>query len=274
VKRRGDEATAGAGANKTLPLDLERTGYSYVERHNTTLIHLLERHLLSSMPRARILDIGCGAGANGRAVRAKYPGAHLTGIEPDKGAARLAREIYDEVYEGELAGWLASAADKAPYDGVVLSDVLEHIVDPIAFLRSLAASPALQHAVWVISVPNYGVWYNRINTVLGRFEYAWSGLYDRTHLRFFTRRSIRSALEYAGFRLVDEGCSPSLVQSMAPVLRKFFEKDVQKGDHLALGESKAYKLYSRAVEPAEAAVCSRWPELLGFQIVTVARVRG
>jgi trans-aconitate methyltransferase len=256
---------------RPIPLDLERTGYSYVERHNTTLVSLLDKHVLRYRPRARVLDVGCGAGANGRAIRAKAPSVELHGIEPDEGAANLARDAYDAVFHGDVNAWLKGAGDP-PFDAVVLSDVLEHIVDPIAFLRSLAKAPSLSRATWVISVPNYGVWYNRMNALLGRFEYAWSGLYDRTHVRFFTRASIRRALAYAGLRLVDESCTPSLVQSLAPVLRKFFERDVAKGEHLTLTASPAYRIYTRAVEPTEAALCRAWPELLGFQIVTVARL--
>jgi 2-polyprenyl-3-methyl-5-hydroxy-6-metoxy-1,4-benzoquinol methylase len=260
-------------SSRPLPLDLSRTGYSYVERHNATLLALLERHVLGSRPRGRILDVGCGAGANGRAIRARHPDAFLAGVEPDRGAARLASETYDEVCADKVEVWLERESAAAPFDAVVLSDVLEHIVDPISFMRSLASASSLRDATWIVSVPNYGVWYNRLNALFGRFEYAWSGLYDRTHVRFFTRRSIRRLLEYSGFRVVDEGCTPSFVQSLAPVLRRFFEKDVERGEHLTLTASPAYRVYSGAVEPAETAICGLWPELLGFQIVSVAKLR-
>jgi hypothetical protein len=131
----------------------------------------------------------------------------------------------------------------------------------------------LANARFVVSVPNYAVWYNRVRTLTGRFDYAWSGLYDRTHLRFFTRRSISDVLGYCGFRLLADGCTPSIVQSAAPVLRKLFEKDVQAGDHLSLNESGAFRAYRRFVEPVETGLCRLWPELLGFQIVCVAEVK-
>ena len=60
------------------------------------------------------------------------------------------------------------------------------------------------------------------------------------------------------------------MQSAAPLLRKLFEKDVAAGDHLSLTESPAFRAYRRFVEPAEAALCGVWPELLGFQLVCVA----
>jgi SAM-dependent methyltransferase len=257
---------------KTFPLDLEKTAYSYVERPNTVLVKLLEKHVLSKNPRARILDIGCGAGANAAVIKKAHPETHYLGIEPNARAAEMVREVVDEVFHGMLEDWLATNPQE-PYDAVILSDVVEHVVDPVGFMRKLAEHPATRGATFVISVPNYAVWYNRVATVFGRFRYAWSGLYDRTHLRFYTRRSIQEILEYCGLRVVDDQCTPSLVQSAAPVLRSFFEKDVAKGEHLALAESDAFRVYRTWVEPMEQLVCRTWPELLGFQIVTVARCR-
>jgi SAM-dependent methyltransferase len=255
-----------------FPLDLDRTTYAYIERHNSVLIDLLETHVLSRDDNAQILDIGCGAGANARAIRKKHPSARIFGIEPNARAAELAREVMDEVFCGTCDAWLATEPTLEA-NAIVLSDVLEHIVDPVKFLQSLAAYPGAKNAAWVISVPNYAVWYNRALTLAGRFRYTWSGLYDRTHLRFFTRESVRELFEYVGLEVIEDRCTPSLVQSMAPALRKLFDKDVAQGNHLSLPESRAYRTYERFVEPIERRVCQAWPELLGFQIVSAVRVR-
>lgn len=252
-----------------IPLDLGATEYSYVERPNSVLLDLLGRFVVDGHESPRVLDVGCGAGANARELRARCPSARIVGIEPNARAAELARSACDEVFEGTAEEWLAAHPEQR-FDGVVLSDVLEHVADPVAFLRNLGQAPALEGARWVISVPNYGVWYNRVRTLAGRFDYSWSGLYDRTHLRFYTRRSVHGLLEYCGFRVLEDRPTPSLVQSAAPVLRKLFERDVAAGDHLSLSESGAFRFYRRFVEPVEAGVCRTWPELLGFQIVSVA----
>lgn len=253
----------------SYPLDLGATGYAYIERPNRVIVALLEEHVLRRNPRARILDVGCGCGANAREVRRFAPEAVLSGIEPNGHAAELAREACHEVFQGTLDAWLPQAGD-APYDAVVLSDVLEHIADPITFLKSLLSAESVKNATFVVSVPNYGVWYNRLRTLTGRFDYAWSGLYDRTHLRFYTRDSIRELLAYVGLVVKDDRCTPSLVQSTASILRRFFDDDVARGNHLALSENRGYQLYAKAVEPIETSVCQLWPELLGFQIVSVA----
>ncbi|HEX6277587.1 MAG TPA: class I SAM-dependent methyltransferase [Polyangiaceae bacterium] len=258
------------GGRKPYPLDFEARRYSYVERSNRALLELFREHVLSERPAPAVLDIGCGAGANARAIRELAPEATIVGIEPSAEGARLARAVADEVFEGTLERWLDAGQDRR-FDAVLLSDVIEHIADPLALLRRLNEHPGTRVAAWIISVPNYAVWYNRLRTLAGSFSYSWSGLYDRTHLRFFTRRSVRELLERAGRSVTDESSTPSLVQSAAPLLRLPFESKVDSGEHLALGESEAFRAYERWVEPVEARVCSLWPELLAFQIVCLCR---
>ena len=257
---------------KARPLDMARSAYSYVERANPAIQSLYAKHIASRRESPRVLDIGCGCGANDREFKRQTPHAHIAGVEPNSRAAELARVTCDEVFEGMLEDWLKKD-EREPYDLVVLSDVLEHIADPIGFLRALSTAPSVRDAQWIISVPNYGVWYNRLRTLLGIQGYSWSGIWDRTHLRFFTRSSIRELLTYCGFDLIDQASTPSLVQSAAPIIRMAFERNVSEGDHLALADSKAYAVYQKAVEPVESLVCGTWPELLALQIVHVARLR-
>lgn len=253
------------------PLDLQRVTYSYLERPNRSVLASLDRHVLRAKPDAAILDVGCGCGANARVVRARWPEARIIGVEPNEEAAADAREVCDRVFHGTLEEWIASGDDVPIVDAVVLSDVLEHVADPVQWLRTTAALPRLANATWIISVPNFGVWYNRLRTLAGRFDYAWSGLYDRTHLRFYTRKSIRRLLAYCGFEILSMRGTASIVQSAAPLLRKRFAGELKAGDHLALTGSPAFRYYQRIVEPAEEAICNLWPSLLAFQLVIAAR---
>jgi SAM-dependent methyltransferase len=258
-------------STKAFPLDLAETSYSYIERPNPAIQSLLAKHTMATRSDARVLDVGCGCGANAQAIHERNREAWVLGIEPNARAAELARGLCDEVFHGTLDDWRRAGRTDAAFDAVILSDVLEHVSDPIAFLRDMLTTDALRDALWIVSVPNYAVWYNRISTLLGRQHYAWSGLWDRTHLRFYTRRSVREVLEYCGLGIVDQACTPSLVQSAAPLLRKVFDRDVERGDHLALASSPMYSVYRNVVEPVESSVCGLWPELLGFQVVHAAR---
>jgi SAM-dependent methyltransferase len=173
------------------PLDYRAGDYAYIERPNSVLVELFARHVARRVAAPRVLDVGAGAGANARALRALAPELHLTAIEPNPRAASLLREACDVVYEGELGSFIEQQREGV-FDAVVLSDVVEHVVNPVEFLSALVAHPGLRDAVFLVSVPNYAVWYNRLLTLAGRFEYAESGLFDRTHLRFFTRASSRA----------------------------------------------------------------------------------
>jgi SAM-dependent methyltransferase len=271
--RASEGAGVGKRKGKSFPLDLAQSAYSYIERPNPAIVSLLTKYVLAQRSNANVLDVGCGCGANARALRERSPGVRVFGVEPNARAVELARDACHDVFQGTVDEWAEQPAASQPFDALVLSDVLEHVADPIAFVRGLAKTPALENALWIVSVPNYAVWYNRLFTLLGHQSYSWSGLWDRTHLRFYTRHAVRELLEYCGLTIVDSACTPSLVQSAAPVLRKAFDRDVAQGNHLALTETGAYRLYRTVIEPLESRVCELWPELLGFQVVHAARLK-
>lgn len=257
---------------KRYPLDLRARSYAYLERPNPAILSLFRRHV-SHLDTPRVLDIGCGCGVNAHEILRLTPAAEITGIEPDPAAAEEASKICRHVFRGDLQAWLDQASERE-FDLVMMSDVLEHVADPVEVLSSLVGTLSSDTTLWIVSVPNFGVWYNRLRTLVGRFDYTWSGLYDRTHLRFFTRRSLRRLLSYCGLEVLEDRCSPSLVQSLAPLLRTRFEDDVSRGKHLALFESRSFQFYRRLIEPVETAICGIWPGLLGFQIVVIARRKG
>jgi 2-polyprenyl-3-methyl-5-hydroxy-6-metoxy-1,4-benzoquinol methylase len=88
-----------------------------------------------------------------------------------------------------------------PFDTVLLYDSLEHMPDPAQLLRSLAAVAA-PGARLHVSVPNARHWSLLRDLALrGTFGYEDSGHRDSTHLRWFTRRDLRTALEDAGWRV-------------------------------------------------------------------------
>jgi hypothetical protein len=69
----------------------------------------------------------------------------------------------------------------------------------------------------VLSVPNVAHWTGRRALLRGRFAYAEHGLFDRTHLRFFTRASARALAEGAGLRIVAERFAPAPLPLQARV---------------------------------------------------------
>lgn len=86
---------------------------------------------------SRVLDIGCGYGAVARSIATRVPGSVVVGVEMDPGRLAQARA---GVVPPNLSFVEADATKKlpdGPWDTVVLSNVLEHIEDRVAFLASI-----------------------------------------------------------------------------------------------------------------------------------------
>jgi 2-polyprenyl-3-methyl-5-hydroxy-6-metoxy-1,4-benzoquinol methylase len=139
----------------------------------------------------RCLDVGCGAGALGAALRERGA-THVAGIELDHTAAQRARDRLDVLVEGSV---LEADVPFGPgeFDLIVFADVLEHLPDPDAALARCLPLLA-PGGVVVVSVPNMRFWLVLGRLVVDRWEYADHGVRDRTHLRVFTRRSLLDLL--------------------------------------------------------------------------------
>jgi predicted TPR repeat methyltransferase len=145
----------------------------------------------------RLLDVGCGAGGVGRALRDRVD--FLAGVELDPEAAAAAGEVYDEVLTGRAEDLLADLS--GPFDTILAYDLLEHLADPAELLRRLCRI-ASDHALLHVSVPNARHWsLVRDLVVRGTFGYAEWGHRDRTHLRWFTRADLVELLESTGWRV-------------------------------------------------------------------------
>lgn len=146
----------------------------------------------------RILDLGCASGALGAALKARQPCA-VVGVEADAAYAADARARLDEVIVADLA-----ALDPAPlgrFDCLIAADVLEHLVDPWAVLARCAT--ALEPgARCVISLPNARHWEVLWEIgVRGRFPRRPAGIFDATHLRWFTLGDVWGLCSAAGLEV-------------------------------------------------------------------------
>lgn len=147
-------------------------------------------------PARRVLEIGC---ANGEFL-AQIPAEERWGVEPNAAAAAKARERGARVFEG-LYDEVSRNIPDAYFDVVICNDVIEHMPDHDAFLNAIKSKLA-PGGVLVGSVPNI-----RALTVLGKllilkdFGYTNDGVLDRTHLRFFTRKSLSRSLAANGYAI-------------------------------------------------------------------------
>jgi 2-polyprenyl-3-methyl-5-hydroxy-6-metoxy-1,4-benzoquinol methylase len=148
----------------------------------------------------RILDVGCGEGGFGAQVKRKL-GATVWGIELMPSIADRARERLDRVIAGDILDQLEQLPD-GYFDCITFNDVLEHLIDPYRVLRAvkLKLSPS---GVVVASIPNIRFLRNLFNLVVrGDWRYEDAGILDKTHVRFFTKKSIKSMFESLGYRII------------------------------------------------------------------------
>lgn len=143
----------------------------------------------------RVLDVGCGAGQLGQALKERDT-KEVVGIELNQEAAHIAAAVLDRVICAPVES-VALEELGPPYDCIIFGDILEHLVDPWATLHRFTTLLTPEGRV-VASLPNVAHWSVVAGLLRGRWEYRDRGLLDCTHLRFFTRRSIAALFAQAG----------------------------------------------------------------------------
>lgn len=159
---------------------------------------------LVSTPARRVLDIGCGAAIFSSTVKQKF-GAEVWGVEMSAEAAQEAANRIDKVLTGTFEQVAAEVPD-AYFDCIFFNDVLEHMTAPEAALQAIRSKLAPGGKVYA-SIPNFLFAENIIKLFKTKdWVYTDSGILDRTHFRFFTRKSILRFFAENNFQV--EVCQP------------------------------------------------------------------
>jgi 2-polyprenyl-3-methyl-5-hydroxy-6-metoxy-1,4-benzoquinol methylase len=156
----------------------------------------------------RVLELGCHAGHFSQALVEQ--GAAVVGVDADRDAIDLARARGIDARLMDLEKPSAIMEAGREFDVVLMANVLEHLRAPEAVLRD-AVSVLRPSGRILISVPNVAHFAIRRMLLRGRFDYAETGIMDRTHLRFFTRASLRQLLLDTGWEITAEYASPGLL---------------------------------------------------------------
>lgn len=149
----------------------------------------------------RILELGCSTGALGAALKQRQP-ALVVGVEIDAEYASVARSRLDRIVVSDIGTFLRQRApEEAPFDCLIAADVLEHLVDPWQALER-AVALLESGATVVVSLPNVAEWRGLWRLVKsGRWPRDDQGVFDRTHLRWFTLNDAVDLLRGAGLHI-------------------------------------------------------------------------
>lgn len=159
----------------------------------------------------RLLDVGAADGLLSRLFTAQ--GWRVTAIERDPERAALGRAHCERMLVADLDREVPALDGR--FDLIVYGDVLEHLIDPLRVLRALDERLAADGRI-ILSMPNVAHLWIRLSLLLGRFDYADRGILDRTHVRFFTERSLRQLLAAAGLDVVHIEPTPVPLSLVVP----------------------------------------------------------
>jgi 2-polyprenyl-3-methyl-5-hydroxy-6-metoxy-1,4-benzoquinol methylase len=166
---------------------------------NEQYYKLDRREMLQYLPGQinTLLDVGCSEGNFGKLVKDTYH-CEVWGIEPVYGPFKVAEKKLDKVFN------IFFSDDFKPekrFDVITFNDVLEHIPDPWAALKHCKNLLSESGSV-VASIPNILYFHDFANMLLTRnWKYEDAGIFDRTHLRFFTKKSIYTLFTESGFAI-------------------------------------------------------------------------
>jgi 2-polyprenyl-3-methyl-5-hydroxy-6-metoxy-1,4-benzoquinol methylase len=199
-----------------------------------------------------VLDIGCGEGFFAGLL--KKNGNCVTGIDVLPQAAQT--HNLENYYSTDLDKGIRPVIEQLNgrrFDRVMLLDVLEHLKQPETLLRDCHDVLARDGHL-IVSVPNIANVTVRMALMLGKFNYAERGILDRTHLRFFTRKTAHELLSTAGYDIIEEKAT---IMPIELVLGLSSQNPIMHATNLVL------RLSTRIL-----------PGLLGYQIMMRARSAG
>ncbi|MGI9032728.1 MAG: class I SAM-dependent methyltransferase [Acidimicrobiales bacterium] len=189
-----------------------RSFYEGVDRSSPCGAHRVdvELRLLESVAgdrRVSILDLGCGDGAIADLVGSRFPEADVVALDWSRQALVGVRQRGLRGVLGGIDGPVLPLRTGA-FDVVLLSEVLEHLVDPDAALDEVRRV-LVPGGTLLLSTPNLAAWFNRVLLAFGVqpvfSEVSTRGVYGRPgstvvgHLRLFTARALTGLLRDRGF---------------------------------------------------------------------------
>lgn len=146
---------------------------------------------------AQILEVGCGQGLTGALAIEQGRCGRYVGVEVMQGPAAKAGKHLSEVIVGNIEE-IELPFSSGTFDALILSEILEHLVDPWAVLKKLGS--VLRPGAQVLSSsPNIAYWKVFRDLYRGQFDYAERGIMDRTHLRWFTPETYRDLFQSCGY---------------------------------------------------------------------------
>jgi SAM-dependent methyltransferase len=165
----------------------------------------------------RLLDVGCNEGRGLRTYASN--GFQAEGLELNENAAKVARDAGFRVYTCLLEEFVPDAS----YDVAILSNVLEHSLNPRQMLSDVGRVLKTNGEVW-ISCPNGDSW------LRGLFKRSWINWHVPFHISHFSAATLRRLLSETGYSRIEiRQITPALWIAQSTIAWMFAEKGKKTG---------------------------------------------
>jgi len=169
---------------------------------------------------AKMLDVGCSAGNTLCFLKEKKAISEAVGVDfVDMPESNQRNPLLDRFMVADLNEEKLDLPTEH-FDILLCADVLEHLIDPWSVLNFLKGYMKPSGLV-IISLPNIRE-FSAMRKIFfkGDFQYAPSGILDKTHMRFFCKKNQVGLVESANFRI--ESVQPSFKTCPLQKRRKLF----------------------------------------------------
>jgi 2-polyprenyl-3-methyl-5-hydroxy-6-metoxy-1,4-benzoquinol methylase len=170
--------------------------------------NVANEHVVALIPKdaKKIIEIGCSWGSIAREYKKINPKSYFIGCEIVPAFAERARLVCDEVRILDIDRVKQNWFDEhSNCDTWVFADVLEHLRDPWQLIGNIR-KVIPENGCIIACIPNAQHWSTIARLVTGNFRYTDQGLMDRTHIRWFTRKTIIEMFHQNGFNISDVIC--------------------------------------------------------------------
>ena len=152
-----------------------------------------------------VLDVGCAIGANGKYLIENNLSSTVYGVEYDSKMAKKAEENISKVFQGDLnnENFRKTLIEETPqFDYILFGDILEHLIEPEIVLKEIVKKLKPSGKV-ILSLPNIAHLELFVQVYLkGTWPRNPRGIFDNTHLRWFTKKDAIQMIENSGLNLL------------------------------------------------------------------------
>jgi len=205
---------------EALLIRLQKTGIIYKRRYDSNVklnqnyhspkpMGLMKIHKIAIdniKNGTKVLEFGCSSGIITKMLLKKK--CTVLGIDKNPPKKNILKKFIKIDLDSELADLKKLKIDD--YDCIILLDLINHLKYPEEFMEKLKDSfSSLDFPTLIITTPNIGFIFNRIQLLFGFFNYGRRGILHPSHTRLFTFKSLRNILTESGYEIIEEKTAPA-----------------------------------------------------------------